>query len=59
MLTSIWSALKWKRFPGFSHALRSSAGIFATVDRKTSMFRPPVSFKRTCASVETNMFEIG
>ena len=54
MLTSTGSAVKWKRFPGCWHALRSSAGIFATVDRITSMFRPPVSFKRTCASVETN-----
>ena len=53
MLTSIWLVVM-SRFPGFWHALRSSAGIFATLDRKTSMFRPPVSFKRTCASVETN-----
>ena len=54
MLTSIGSATKWRRFPDFWHALRSSAGIFATLDSKTSMLRPPVSFKRTCASVETN-----
>ena len=54
MLTSIGPALKSRRFPCFWHALRSSAGIFATLDSETSMFRPPVSFKRTCASVETN-----
>ena len=53
MLTSIWLAVK-SRFPGFWHALRSSAGIFATLDSETSMLRPPVLVKRTCASVETN-----
>ena len=53
MLTSIWLVVK--RFPRLWHALRSSAGIFATYpDSKTSMLRPPVLFKRTCASVETN-----
>ena len=53
MLTSIGSALKSRRFPGFWHALRSSAGIFATLDSKTSMLRPPVFFSK-CASAETN-----
>ena len=54
MLTCTGPAVKSRRFPGLWHALRSSAGRFATLDSKTSMFRPPVSFKRTCASVETN-----
>ena len=58
MLTSIESVVKSKRFPLLWHALRSSAGILSTyLDSKTRMLRP-VSFKRTCASVETNMFEI-
>ena len=53
MLTSIWLVVG-PRFPGSWHALRSSAGIFATLDSETSMLRPPVLVKRTCASVETN-----
>ena len=53
MLTLIRSATK-RRFPGIRHALRSSAGIIATEDIKTSMYRPKVSFKRTCTSVEIN-----
>ena len=58
MLTSIRSVVKSKRFPGLWHAFRSSAGILSTyLDSKTRMLRP-VSFKRACASVETNMFEI-